>query len=457
MGKGIIAAAVLVLVCLSAFGDTLVTKDGRTLEGRVITQDNLTVVFEAWMYGSKVVMNVEATNVVSLTKGELSAAASKPAPPASKPSSSPAITKDTVGIILPAEPTAPQLEKYEGPTYYVIPMRGEVGIIMRASVLEKCFEDAVARKPDVVVLDFDSPGGHIAEVEKLLDVIGRYRKKVRVVAYVKRAISAAAITAMASNEIYMRPAGLIGAATAYKLNVMSRVPSTLDEKMNSVWRATGRSAAEMGDHPKELAEAMIDATVVLYLEEADGVTKVTATHGSVYVPPGSRQPVKGTLFKPSGKLLTMTAGEAKQTTLASGVCDDYADLGKALKLEKWTECKGIGEAMANHSEACVEAIEKEFRKRLDSYVAEVKVAAANERGPVVYSGTSAEYERKLRETQVAYIRAVRAATKALDGAIAIIDKYPTILIEYMDIVIRFKQEHSYRERRADQIALTVKP
>ena len=65
-----------------------------------------------------------------------------------------------------------------GATYYVIPLRGEVGETVLASVLEKSLADAVLRKPTVVVLEINSPGGLVAEAESILKVLHHYNKRV---------------------------------------------------------------------------------------------------------------------------------------------------------------------------------------------------------------------------------------------------------------------------------------
>jgi membrane-bound ClpP family serine protease len=67
------------------------------------------------------------------------------------------------------EPKPPPVVKHAGPTYYLAPLRGEVGTSMLAANLEKVLADAATRSPTVVVLQMDSPGGSVAEVGSLRD------------------------------------------------------------------------------------------------------------------------------------------------------------------------------------------------------------------------------------------------------------------------------------------------
>ncbi|HSZ59191.1 MAG TPA: hypothetical protein VK797_26355 [Tepidisphaeraceae bacterium] len=69
-------------------------------------------------------------------------------------------TRPSQDWTVPPEPVAPPIASSASakPTYYLIPLHGEVGSTILAGALEKSLADAVARKPTVVVLDIDSPG-----------------------------------------------------------------------------------------------------------------------------------------------------------------------------------------------------------------------------------------------------------------------------------------------------------
>lgn len=235
---------------------------------------------------------------------------------------------------VPPEPAAPPIVR-PAPgkfTYYLIPLHGEVGDTVLASALEQSMADAAARKPTVVVLDIDSPGGLVEEAQKILKVIHHYNKQLRIVALTDKDLSAAAIFSLSVKEIYVKSTSTIGAATSFQPNNLT-LPPKIEEKMQSAWRAVARNSAEEGGHDPLLSEAMIDNDVELHLETFDGKTVVKDG-------PGDR------LLCRKGKILTLSSHEAVECGLAAGDADDVDELGQELKMPGWTECKGLGTLLA---------------------------------------------------------------------------------------------------------------
>jgi len=247
------------------------------------------------------------------------------------------------------EPTPPPVVKHTGPTYYLAPLRGEVGTSMIASNLEKMLADAATRSPTVFVIQMDSPGGAVAEVDRLIDVISKYKKQMRIVVWVHKAISAAAITSLCVDEIYIQKGAVFGAATAFRITPQGSAED-IEEKMQSAWRAKGRSAAELGNHPSLLAEGMIDASTGIYMTRAGGKPSLAAD-----ALPGS------TVVKKPGKLLTLTATEAVDCGLALSLAGDVDELGKAMGFAGWKPCEGIGVPLADWWEARLETVNKDWK------------------------------------------------------------------------------------------------
>src|SRR5213593_2758291 len=155
----------LVLISAAAISaDTLTTTDGRKFEGTLVRQDESSVVFDVSKGGASTRITLDPREVLKVTKGPLE----QPAAPAAKPATKPAAV--SAALAQDAAPTPPPIEKYSGPTYYIIPLRGEVGATFTAAVLEASLADASLRSPTVVVLEIDSPGGSIAEVTKMVEV-----------------------------------------------------------------------------------------------------------------------------------------------------------------------------------------------------------------------------------------------------------------------------------------------
>ena len=249
----------------------------------------------------------------------------------------------------------------------------------------------MARKPGVVVLDIDSPGGLVEEAKKIIEVLHAYNKQVRIVALAGQDLSAAAILSLSCREIYVKATGTVGAAVAYNPAHLT-LPPKLEEKMQSAWRAVARNSAEEGGHEPLLAEAMIDNTMELHLESADKspadkspIDKSAAGRAVVKEGPGER-----TLCR-KGKVLTLSSHEAVECGLARGLADDYAELGKALGLANWAECKGLGVPLAEYLPKRAAA----FKTELDAIHAALRPGRARrgQRRPFAVGGDGDPHAR----------------------------------------------------------------
>ena len=400
-----------VLLCLAALaqGDTLVTRDGKTFEGRVISRGS-SIVFEAHKYGSKITVTIPKTNVASLTEG-----------PVKPPSHTVPIRTGRRALgSLPPEPKAPPVKSYSGATYYVIPLTGEVGKTFVANALAAGLADAVKRKPTVVILHVDSPGGVISEVDRLVATIRKYKKDLRIVVLVKRAISAAAIASLAANEIYVQPGSVIGAATAFKLTPAG-TPAAVNEKIQSVWRATARNSAAAGGHSPLLANAMIDASARLYVIERGGK--------KVIVERPVRDCSEVTRF---GKLLMMTADEALACGLAAGKADDFAELGKLLAHAGWTECEGLARPLAEYRIKAIKILIEDMTKLKTQYDTNMigAMASAPWKGRYEYYSDTKKFTRaswrRWNDRSRKCVAYLSQAKEDLGKASAIAEKFPTV-------------------------------
>ena len=212
---------------------------------------------------------------------------------------------------------APPVKAEHGdPGYYVIPLHGVVGQTMVADALEKSLADAQNRQPTVVILDIESPGGSVGEAQDMIKVLHHYNKDLRIVALAGEDLSAAAITTLSVKEIYMKPTGEIGAATAYDASNPG-MPADISAKMQSAWKAIARSSAEEGGHEPLLADAMIDNHMQLSL--------TTGPDGKKVVSEGT----SGEELVRSGQILTLTDKEAVHCGLAAGEAEDARIQGAA--------------------------------------------------------------------------------------------------------------------------------
>jgi membrane-bound serine protease (ClpP class) len=203
----------------------------------------------------------------------------------------------SLGVLLPT--LAPDAAAQDDPAatgdiVYVVPIQGtiEPGI---GAFLERSLDEAADAGATYVVLDINTPGGRLDTVLQMRDMI--LGSEVPVVAWVNReAFSAGALITIASERIYMAPAGVFGAATP----VLGGTGETADAKTVSAVRSTFRATAEETGRDPAIAEAMVDPAVVI-----DGLDSSTT-------------------------LLTLTTDQALQWDYADGVAGDLPAVLDAL-------------------------------------------------------------------------------------------------------------------------------
>ncbi len=189
----------------------------------------------------------------------------------------------TLGVL-----TLPGLSQGPAPVY-LVPVTGtiEMGI---APFIERSLEEAAAAGAPAVILDIDTPGGRVDAAERIADAVRD--SKVPVYAFVnRRAFSAGALIALATQRVYMRPGSVMGAATP-----VDGSGTKASEKIVSAMRSEMRALAEDRGLDPKVAEAMVDEDV-----EIPGVVE-------------------------KGKLLTLTTEEA----VGLGYADQVEDLDGLL-------------------------------------------------------------------------------------------------------------------------------
>jgi membrane-bound ClpP family serine protease len=127
------------------------------------------------------------------------------------------VTTEPVDTDTPREPVRVNTGAPKGA---VISLEGTVGIQMTAKTLRDILP-ALERElgtdgTGIVVFKINSGGGLLLEIQRLSDVIQEeYKPRFRTVAWIESAISAAAMTSHAIEEIYFMPRGNYGACTGW--------------------------------------------------------------------------------------------------------------------------------------------------------------------------------------------------------------------------------------------------
>lgn len=156
-------------------------------------------------------------------------------------------------------------------TVYVVQIRNEIDLGL-PPYLGRVLEEAENENAHAVVLEIDTPGGRLDAALRMRDLI--LDSEVRTIAFVNReAFSAGALIAIASEDIYMAPGAVMGAATP-----VDGAGETADEKVISAVRKTFKSTAETREREPVIAEAMVDPSVrVEGLVEEEQLLTLTAT------------------------------------------------------------------------------------------------------------------------------------------------------------------------------------
>jgi membrane-bound serine protease (ClpP class) len=144
-----------------------------------------------------------------------------------------------------------------------IPIEGTIDLGLMALV-QRALEqhDAVA-----VVLEINTLGGRVDAAIKIRDAL--LESKLKTIAFIHpRAISAGALITLACDFVAISNGASIGAATPIQLGEGGAQP--VEEKMVSYFRTEMRSTAEAKGRRGDIAEAMVDASVVIpELDPAD--------------------------------------------------------------------------------------------------------------------------------------------------------------------------------------------
>ncbi len=254
----------------------------------------------------------------------------------------------------------------KGPTYFLVPIRGEYGNEVRAEALKLALDAAKAAKPDVVVVEIDSGGGEVRQMLAVCELLSDWQSKeaVPLAALVhKQAFSAAAISALSVRRLYMRQGSSIGAALIISVGpggTQSLDSTRVGEKFSSAIRARCRAFAEVAGHSPLIVDAMmLPETELSWARDAAG--RPVVLQGTPATQRGSftHGPV---LLDSATKLLSLTASEAHDVGLSQGTVKDLAELGERLGKPGWTAASDRGVQIMDEAAQRVRANHKEYDK-----------------------------------------------------------------------------------------------
>jgi len=232
------------------------------------------------------------------------------------------------------------------PGVFVLPLKGTVGIEFRHEEIEKIAEEADKYgRGQIIVLVIDSGGGLITEMETIHETMISIKKRHRLVAWVKKAISAACATAMHCDEIYFMTNGTAGAMTAFK-----GTKSWSGDELE-LWLKNAGDWMESGGRSRYIAEAMIHNSKLLsYDKDADTgeVTFYNDLSGE-------------TILSRTSENLVFTASNALDCGFSDGTASNEQELAELLDLGEWYEISDYGRRIAKDWQDLVKRGQRELR------------------------------------------------------------------------------------------------
>ncbi len=335
----------VLLFCSAAMADKVTLKNGKVYEGTVLEQNADMVMIRIKVGTIEQTLTFWADSVEKVEMD--SAGVSDPVGGEAQASTT------TTGGASASSTTPATTEKRENVTRVaVIPASGEVGPRLRADKLKAAVDALRPYEPDVIVLVIDSPGGYLSELYKISEYISEIRDEFRVVSWVKTAISAAAMTALNTKEIYFMREGNMGAAVAWYSSGGQAVSMSGPEF--EAWRQGAMRMAEAAGHDGAIALSMVDAKVGL------SATKEYKPNGDYEVIWFSDDESGEHVLAKEGEVLTLTANEAVEYKFALGIADNVDELAQQLGLEEWEEVSDVGRNLITEWNALIDKAEKDI-------------------------------------------------------------------------------------------------
>jgi hypothetical protein len=255
----------------SARADRVVMDDGRTMQCRIVAQDDRTITIEVDAAGSTISRRLDRSKVHSMQADPRDAAAAD---------------------------------------YVTVPVIGRIGRDVTAAAFRRGLEVACRSRPRYIVLAIDSPGGSSQEMKLMAEALIKLSDQLPTVAFVKNAESTAAVLAMCCKQIYLVPGASIGAVVE---EMGIRYEPKTDPQAVAAYAQFARDAAARGGHDPLFIRGMTEFNLNLVLVTEGGK-------------PVLRESGLGKFVKLPGTILRMSDAEAKEYGL-SGVAKDMADLG----------------------------------------------------------------------------------------------------------------------------------
>ena len=174
------------------------------------------------------------------------------------------VLSGALGSLRGAEPAAaPAAQKV-----YVLPIRDDI-MPPLVYVVRRGVKEAMEAKADLLVLDMETNGGRVDVTEEIIGILAKFPGKTATFVN-KKAFSAGAFIAFATQKIFMAPQSVIGAAApvmAAPGGGVQEIGGTMEIKTSSAISALVRANAEKNGHNPKVADAMVKKTTKLVIDD----------------------------------------------------------------------------------------------------------------------------------------------------------------------------------------------
>ncbi len=227
-------------------------------------------------------------------------------------------------------------------TAAIVPIEGDIDRF-QVVFLRRSIEKAQKAGVDYIIFPINTFGGRVDSALQIATLIGSL-DDIETIAFIPAepesvgvSWSAGALISFASSQIYMAPGTSIGAAAP--VFQTSEGMQAAGEKTVSAVRTQLAALAEKNGYPPEVAIAMVDQDVELIaVQEQEGYRFELreASGEGEEEGPDSDAGEDVELISPSGKLLTLTAGQMEKYGISSGTFSDIESLEKELGIDTRT-------------------------------------------------------------------------------------------------------------------------
>ncbi|MCK4873304.1 MAG: hypothetical protein KAS72_11310 [Phycisphaerales bacterium] len=325
----------------NAAADTLKFNDGRTWDGEILQETDDLIKFKMVIGAIEQIRWVSKDDLKRIIRDE----------PAGDTNAAAATSPD---VVPSADASSDDFDP-DVPTLVFIPMEDMVGTYMNSLPLREALEEAEEFGDNVVaVLVFNSGGGMLREILIMSDVIEEYKHKIRVVSWITSAISAAAMTAIACEEIYFMPEGNLGGCTGFFWNGSS-YELVKDEALEQVLMMMERLSERGGYDPLIMRKMQVNWFTLSCDIDPDGVVRFYPDDRGEF------------LVSPEGEILTFNSQTAMQFGFGKGVAETEEELADLLQLTEWQR-SDAGEKIMERWHDTIRGAEKQVPERFIKYM-----------------------------------------------------------------------------------------